>query len=112
MRRWCDQQCRLRCLSNPFHGRTPVALGSHGGMKDVPGQYWAPRRAWNQWRRTPTILAGTNYRRLNAFSAKIILKARGVPGAPTAPPSPSLLTKRTWDFLHSMEGRKAHHPIP
>ncbi|KAG0727382.1 hypothetical protein GWK47_004017 [Chionoecetes opilio] len=114
---------RVFLLSDAGDGGCGCLSPCHASHTRRPGKPWwnddcaravlARRRAWNQWRRTPTILAGTNYRRLNAFSAKIILKARGVPGAPTAPPSPSLpFTKRTWDFLHSMEGRKAHHPIP
>ena len=88
-----------------------------------PGKPWwtdectqavqARRRAWSRWRRTPTLEAGKEYRRFDAACSKTILKAyRNAWGSHCSSLSFSSSTKRTWDFLHAMEGKKARHPLP
>lgn len=93
--------------------RTPRRPGKPWWNDDCARAVLARRRAWNQWRRTPTILAGTTYRRLDALCTKTILKAqRKAWDSHCSSLSFSSPTKRTWDFLHSMEGKKARRHIP
>ncbi|KAG0710160.1 hypothetical protein GWK47_023372 [Chionoecetes opilio] len=93
--------------------RTPRRPGKPWWNDDCARAVLARRRAWNQWRRTTTILAGTNYPPSQRLQRQDHPQGpEECLGFPLLLLSFSSSTKRTWDFLHSMEGRKAHHPIP
>ncbi|KAG0720741.1 RNA-directed DNA polymerase from mobile element jockey [Chionoecetes opilio] len=89
--------------------RTPRRPGKPWWNDDCAQAVLARRRAWNQWRQTPTILAGTSYRRLDALCAKTLLKAqRSAWGSHCSSLSFSSSTKRTWDLgvsPHPSDGR-------
>ena len=97
-------------------GRASFNLTTHRSPRR-PGKPWwddscaqavrARRQAWNQWRKTPTLQAGRHYRQLDAICAKTILRAkRRAWDSHTSSLSFSSSTKRTWDFIHCMEGKK------
>ncbi|MPD02348.1 hypothetical protein E2C01_097926 [Portunus trituberculatus] len=61
----------------------------------------------------PTPQAGEKYQRLEDKCTKTILQTkRRAWDSHTSSLSFSSSTKRTWDFLHCMEGRKRTHSIP
>ena len=93
--------------------RTPRKPGKPWWNDECAQAVLARRQAWNKWRKTPTLQAGMHYRKLDAICAKTIMQAkRNAFGIHCSSLSFASSPKRTWDFLHAMEGRKARPPLP
>ena len=103
-------------------GRHAFHLTTHR-MPRCPGKPWrndectkaikARRRVWNRWRKTPTILAGIEYRHLDAICNRIIVQAKRKSWhTHCSSLSFSSSSRQTWDFIHSMEGEKTKQNLP
>ncbi|MPC13554.1 putative RNA-directed DNA polymerase from transposon X-element [Portunus trituberculatus] len=99
-------------------GKTAFRLTTHRSTRCAGKPWWTDEcaqtvrdrhRAGNKWRKTPTLQAGTNYRRLDAICARVILQAKRKAWDSHCS---SLSTRRTWDFIHAMEEAKTRSPIP
>ncbi|MPC53346.1 hypothetical protein E2C01_047235 [Portunus trituberculatus] len=103
-------------------GKTAFRLTTHRSTHRPGKPWWTDERAqavrdchraWNKWCRIPTLQAGTNYHPLDAICARVILQAkRKVWNSHCSSLSFSSSIRRTWDFIHAMEGAKTCSPIP
>ena len=69
-------------------------------------------QAWNRWRRAPLTTTGEKYRRLDAICARTISRAKEAWDSYCSSLSFFSSTKRTWAFLHAMEGKKTRNTMP
>ncbi|KAG0725227.1 hypothetical protein GWK47_039013 [Chionoecetes opilio] len=102
-----------RLPSVPSTRRAPRRPGKSWWSEECAQAVKARRRAWNQWRRGPTLQLGLNTTGLMPYvPGPTLLAQRKAWGPHCASLSPSSTTKRTWDFFHSMEGTKRRLPLP